>query len=310
MSTTALPRLLITGVDETLGANLAVALAPRFDVWGVPTRRLVELDGCRMAPCRSGQPGGLAEIVRQHRPDWVIHCGEGIVGSWDQRRPGRATARLVDTCRELAAAARQHGAFLTAVSSDALLAGPRLFHDETAGVGSSRAGAAAVHRLEQALHATAALIVRTHAYGWSPPGATPCWAEQLCEALAQRRPLVLDPQPHATPILIADLADLLAAAYAKRLTGLYHLAGAERTNRRRFAEELGALLGQRPCWSPGPARLARGPLAETGLDTRRARAELGRPMPLLRCGLERFVAQLRDGHRAALGGRTANRQAA
>jgi dTDP-4-dehydrorhamnose reductase len=110
-------------------------------------------------------------------------------------------------------------------------------------------------------------------------------------------PVVADAHRHATPILATDLAGLLHAAYREGLHGVLHVAGAERTNPRRFAHELAAVLGlpRRPQLVAAEAGWQRA--KETSLISRRAQQATGQPLPMLREGLRRFIAQLDNGYR-------------
>ena len=110
--------------------------------------------------------------------------------------------------------------------------------------------------------------------------------------------MVADGRCYATPILASDLADLLWPAYELRLSGLYHLAGAERTSAFRFVVELAAALGIEKPW--GSQRLSLPDSAwheETSLNSRRARRVLERATPLLGEGLRRFAEQAENGWR-------------
>jgi len=102
------------------------------------------------------------------------------------------------------------------------------------------------------------------------------------------------------------------------------MAGAERVTPHQFARQLARAFGiaaDFPAASPGekgdrrllceapggplrqkvPVPLSpAGPLDETSLDTARARQWLGRPMPMLREGLDRLVQQARNGYRSRL----------
>ncbi len=296
--------LLVTGVDGLLGANLAVALADRFSVVGLYLRRPVILPGCVTEPWEWAGPNRWDSWIRRERPAWIVHCGPIATGSWDLPHPcpdGEDEAR---TCVRLARIASETESRLTVISSDAVFAGPRLFHDEGAPATSRDPFAGAVRCVEDALEATSALVVRTHVFGWSPAGARPGFAERVWQALMRGGPVEFDPDRHATPILANSLAELLYSAYRRRLQGRYHIAGAERVSAYRFAVELAAAFGLDPPDAPRQTGAVEcrlpNDLAETSLNTRRAQRALGRPMPMLRDGLNRFAAQGADGFHARL----------
>lgn len=311
-SATKLKRLIVTGVDGAIGANLAVSLAGRFEVLGLYQDYPVSLVGCataRWSPARDRQ---ASRVILTQRPDWIIHCGPLSCPSWDvpADKVPEGEPRI---CRLLAELADRVGAPLTVISTDAVFTGPRLFHGEESPAGNAHRFAQAARRLEQALSGSKALIVRTHAYGWSPSGGEPGLAEQAYQALAEGilRRFAVD--CYATPVVATDLAELLYRAYQRGLCGLYHIAGAERTSQYRFATELAAAFGLRGpivpeereprCADPAERAI----FSETSLNTQRAQRDLEMPMPFLREGLERFAAQARNGFRAGLrgGSRTA-----
>lgn len=297
-------KLLVTGVDGIVGANLALSLGDRCEVVGLYQAHPVFLPGCTTARWQPAHPAQWSDLIRREGPQWIIHCGPLARGSWDvpkQPPDGQQEAR---TCTLLARVSARMGSRLTVISSDAVFAGPRLFHDEKAPPSSRQPFARAVRRAEEALEATGALVVRTHAYGWSPAGGLPGFAERVWETLIEGGSAYYDPDRHATPIPASSLAELLWLAYRRGLQGRYHISGAERTSEYRFAVELAAAFGLGSADAPTEeGRPDRGPpdhLHETSLCTRRARRELGRPMPMLREGLNCFAQQAANGSRARL----------
>jgi dTDP-4-dehydrorhamnose reductase len=303
-------RLVVTGVDGIVGANLALWLADRFEVVGLFDAHPVSIPGVRTLRWDPESPHAWRDGVLGERPHWIIHCGPPASGSWDVPEPCPDGQREARTCRLLADLARRQGSRLTVISSDAVFAGPRLFHDERSTAASAEPFARAVRQAEETLQGTSSLLVRTHAYGWAPAGTRPGFAERAWQTLLEGRTPRFDPDRHATPILATTLAELVWLAYRRGLRGTYHVAGAERTSADRFAAELAAAFGLR-CDDPLSApdrRSAADPfglvhaahLHETSLHTGRARRDLGRAMPMLREGLERFAEQAATGYRALL----------
>jgi dTDP-4-dehydrorhamnose reductase len=304
-------RLLISGVDTVLGANMALTLSDRFPVSGLFENVPVILEGCATRAWSPDRLSTVRRVVRSESPQWIIHCGPLARGSWDlpETVPDPRHEILLGTW--LATAAAEVGARLTVITTDAVFSGPWLFHDEKATANSRQPTAMAARRLERALDATGALVVRTNAYGWGVPGGERGLAELVWQALSDGGECPLDPNCYATPILASALAELLVVARERGLEGLYHIAGSERTSAHRFGIELASAFGletvprasvtelpedclgtERPETGGVPARLH-----ETSLVTRRARHALERPMPTLREGLERFAIQATQGYR-------------
>ena len=297
-------KLLVIGVDGVVGANLALSLADRFEVVGLFQTQPVSLPGCSTAPWDPAETEPWISLIRQQRPQWIVHCGPLASGSWDVPEPCPDGKGLARVCRLLAETSQAVESRLTVISSDALFAGPRLFHDEKSTAASRQPFAAAIRQAEKALEGTHALVVRTHAYGWSPAGTSPGFAERVWQALVEGRSARFDPHRHATPMLASGLAEPLWLAYRRGLEGTYHVAGAERASAYRFAVELAAAFGLRsgdPSSDDDSLEPAEdGHLHETSLDTRKARREVGCAMPMLREGLDRFAQQAASGYRARL----------
>jgi dTDP-4-dehydrorhamnose reductase len=207
----------------------------------------------------------------------------------------------VAAARAWTRAARELGATLTLISSDAVFSGPWMFHGETSTAFCESASARTLRALESATidECPQALVVRTHAYGWSPVADGLGWIEGILGALESDRPGVFDCIPHATPILAADLADLLDRAWQANLIGLYHIGGAERTNPHRFVQNLAGVFDLTPPRATllAPPESVQNGFAqgESSLHTRSVCRALGVSMPILIEGLKRLRDQRDDG---------------
>lgn len=300
-------KLVIVGVDSVVGANLALALADRWEVVGLGSSSLGTLGGVPLrTPAATGWPDALALVGDEH-PDWIVHCPRSLRPSWDSVVSVATEAEELRLADSLARLADLLGARLTTISTDAVFAGPRMFHDEQSSEFATTSLAKHARELEsRVLEHPGTLVLRTCAYGWSPAGVAPDWAERTWQGLSGGTALAADGARYATPILATDLAELIQRAWQLGLAGLLHVTGAERTNGFRFACELAQALGVAP-----PARATRpgaqAAVAESSLGTRRACRALETPMPLLREGLCRFAQQLHSGWRQRLLGRDTSR---
>jgi dTDP-4-dehydrorhamnose reductase len=296
-------KVLVTGVDELVGANVAWTLADRCEIVALSRRGTAPAD-CRLLDCDADDPSDVARHIEAEAPRYVIHCGPLSRSAWDL-----ADSPLADVDHEIrlalqmVEAAEQIEARLLVVTTDGLFAGPRMFHGEEARPAASGRVRDAALALEQALSNSSALVIRTHAYGWSPAGAEVNYAERFWNALSRGEPCQGDAERHATPILASDLAELIYKALPLRLQGRIHMTGAERTSPFRFAAALataGGFAGRQVRVSDDEPR--RGNVDETSLNTQLVRRQLGTPLPLLREGLARFVTQAANGYREKLEG--------
>jgi dTDP-4-dehydrorhamnose reductase len=245
--------------------------------------------------------------IRQRRPDWIVYCGAARTSSWesdartvkDAERDATALARLLETTDAVRAP-------IALVSSDRVFSGPKMFHEENDPIDVD--ADLQLRSLEQLILGRSSadipgLVIRTNTFGWSEANAS--FAERLWDSLQGNESLELDAHSFATPILATDFAVLVLRSFQTRLTGVLHIAGAERTSPYRFGQELAAAAGfdrrlvrGRHQEQPGdePAVAVR----ETSLASRRIRQELGVSLPLLRESIARFIEQVDGGYRDQL----------
>jgi dTDP-4-dehydrorhamnose reductase len=261
----------------------------------------VELAGCKVLP-ESGTRLNPRSTIADVCPKTVVICGPAAKSCWEQK--GSRAASL-EVSREWAAASNAAGCKTVLMSSDAVFTGPWMFHDEDGTSHCASAEADAIRQLENDVlgGSERALVVRTNAIGWAA-GGQQGWLETTLALIEARRPVILDAVRHATPILATDLAEMLEGMLAEDLSGMYHVAGAERVSPLGFAQRLAGQFNLP--WIPSvkssvqtaaPVGFGAG---ECSLQTRKVRRELCVPMPLLSETLERLEGQQINGHREKL----------
>jgi dTDP-4-dehydrorhamnose reductase len=142
-----------------------------------------------------------------------------------------------------------------------------------------------------------ALLLRTNLYGWNaqPKQSLAEWVLARLEAGA---PFPGFGDLVFAPLLANDLAAMILEMLERGMSGTWHLAAADACSKADIARALAEEFGHDPALVV-PARsrdaglFAPRPL-NTSLDASRAAAALGRPMPTIREGLNRFRA-LREG---------------
>lgn len=264
-------RLLVTGAGGLLGGRLAVELqAARAADGGTPTvwagqHQGPVPSGLPVVPLELTDPASVAAALDAAAPDVVVHAA--VLGDAErcERDPELAFAINAVASGQLAAACRQRGLGLLALSTD-------LVFDDHAGAldeqvtprplqvyGRSKlAGERAV--LEA--HPDAAVVRVSLVYGRGH-GARATASESVLWALASgARPRLFVDQWRA-PIDAASLADLLLRLGARRQGGLWHAGGPERLSRFELGQRCARLAGL------DTARLVPVPMAELRLPAPR-----------------------------------------
>jgi dTDP-4-dehydrorhamnose reductase len=307
-------RILVVGVETVVGANLAACLAEQWP--NARVQCLTAVEGIAIPGCetRTGLPSGnaIAELCSETAAEHIVYCGSAARSSWELSAADIGTD-LPRDAGAWAAAARANGSRFTFISSDAVFTGPWMFHDEE-GPGQCASPAAQLIRQaeQQVLEACPeALVARTNAFGWSPLGESG-WIEQRLAELKKRRLADQDFVRHATPILATDLAGILQRSWSEGLSGIVHIAGAERVSPLRFVQRL-AEQYQLPwlslCRSDALQECAAGfGAGECSLQTKRIRKAVCVAMPMISEGLAKLVEQDQSGYRARLCGERRGQQ--
>lgn len=240
--------LLVTGASGYLGGVLAVRAAAAG--WSMTGTCLTAVAGPGLVRLDVRDRDAVLAVLRQVRPSAVVHAAAAY-GDW---------ATTADGSAHLALAARDVGARLVHVSSDALFPGSPDPYDEQATPAPVYAYGAAKAAAETAVRAVSprAVVVRTSLIvgdGRSPH-------ERHVRELLAGADGVLFTDAIRCPVHVHDLADALLELASGDYAGVLHVAGTHAVSR----HQLGVLVALRDGRDPATLRAA-------------ARAELGSVIP-------------------------------
>jgi dTDP-4-dehydrorhamnose reductase len=233
------PQLLVTGASGFLGRAVAArAAAAGWEVLGTHHRRAP--DGVRSVPLDVRDARAVGVVIAA-APDAVIHTAY-------LQRGDAAHATNADGAGHVAAAAREAGARLIHVSSDAIFGGsgdrPLREEDRADPVTPYGATKAAAEPLVMAAHPGALMVRTSLLYGGS--GHAPSPHEELALAAARgEQDVAFFTDEVRSPIQVDDLAAALVelAAIAVPI-GPLHVGGADAVSRLTFARLMAASRGE------------------------------------------------------------------
>jgi dTDP-4-dehydrorhamnose reductase len=293
--------VLITGASGLLGANLVlewrsrggspIALYGKHAVsLGVPA---LAVDLCDTQRVR--------ELIGRKRPRWIVHCAAATNVDWCEDHPAECLRVNVDASRNLAEAAKVVGARFIHISTDAVFNGAGENYEENDPVCPLNMYANSKVLAEQAVTETLpeSLIVRTNIYGWNLQDKLSL-AEWMLRNLETGTRFQGFDDVVFSPILVNDLAIVLAEMMALRLTGIFHVVGSESCSKFAFAEQIADVFGldrtlvertqvdRVSLRAPRPRNMS--------MNVAKVRQALGHGTPGIREGLERFKSLRATGY--------------
>lgn len=286
-------RILVTGASGLLGLNLAIQASRQHEVVGVVYHNSLMNVPFEVLSVDLGAPEALEHVIAFSRPDWIIHCAAMANLEDCEKSPARAARINTWLPGALADYASFLGARMLHISTDAVFDGERGNYSEEDEPNPLSVYARTKLEGEQAvLRANPqALVARVNFYGWSLGGQRSL-AEFFFNNLSANRPVRGFTDVFFCPLLVNDLADLLLEMVTKDLSGIYHTVSSECISKYDFGAAIAKQFGldgtliSPTSWKEGGLTARRSP--NLTLNTGKLSAALGRPLPGIQAGIQRF----------------------
>ncbi|HEX6911167.1 MAG TPA: SDR family oxidoreductase [Longimicrobium sp.] len=293
--------VLVTGAAGLLGAHACLAALDRgLRVAGTVHRTPSPLAGIELHSADLAQGDEVRALLADVRPAWVIHCAAMTAVDRAEDHPDEAERGNVEASALLARAAADVGAGIVYVSTDAVYpgeGGPFTEDDPTGPVNvyarTKLAGEEAV-RGANPDH----VVARANLFGWNPRAGQGL-AEWVLGRLEGRDDVPGFTDVSFNPLEARTLAETLLDLAAGPRRGTVNAGAADAVSKYDFARMVAEAFGfdphrVRPASAGDVAFRAPRP-RDTRMDVSRLAAWLGRPVPTVRAGIERFRAQRHDG---------------
>lgn len=285
---------MVTGASGLLGANAVFEWSRQgLDVIALFGSHAISVPGLKSLRCSLLDAKQTEKAIRTVNPRWIIHCAAATNMDWCERNADDCFRINAEASRLLAKTAKSLGARFLYVSTDNVFSGERGDYEESDPTGPMNVYAKSKLAGEQAVVRELAdsLIVRTNIYGWNMQPKESL-AEWMLGQLRQHSPFLGFEDAVFSPILANDLADCLREMMSSELQGVFHVAGREACSKYDFGRRLAGVFAlDSSLVQPSSIRdsklVAPRPL-NTSLNTDKIARALGRSMPTLQSGLERF----------------------
>jgi dTDP-4-dehydrorhamnose reductase len=293
--------ILITGGSGLLGSALTLTtLEHGLDAVAVCCRHPVELSVAQIVVADLRNRDVLVRLLRNHRPDWIVHCAAQTDVDWCEEHPDEAWETNVAMTRNIAIEARRMGVGLVYISTDSVFSGERGGYSETDSTGPVNVYARSKLEGEKVAceEWKRSVVIRTNLYGLNVQEKSSL-AEWIVQRLESELPVPAFPDVIFTPILANDLSEVILEFIEKDLAGLFHVGGSQVCSKYEFALAVAEVFGlDRRLVEPTSitvSSLTAPRPRDTSLKSEKATKVLGRPLPDLRKGLSQLKALRESG---------------
>jgi len=294
-------KLLIPGVSGLLGINLAMEAMREHEVIGMDRGKL------KSAPFPVFKVDLLSKsaidsILDETRPDGLINCAALANLEECEADPVRAKLLNVDLPAQLARSCAERGIRFVHISTDAVFDGENI-EPYTEDDRPNPLGIYAQTKLEgeQAAFAgdTNAIVARVNMFGWSLGGRRSL-GEFFVNNLSEGKNVNGFTDVIFCPMLVNQTSRLLLEMLEKKLTGLYHVVGAQAMNKYQFGVEIARRFGLKDNLitpkSVEASELTVKRSHNLWLSTHKLSTALGYEIPHFSTGLDEFYQQFQQGY--------------
>jgi len=283
---------LITGASGLLGGSLILRAAElQRSVVGVSRQNPLDLPYVHCLNLKDFD--ATRKIVLDLRPSAIIHCAAATDVDYCESHTGEAHENNVRASVLLARLASEISAQFMQISTDSVFDGHRGNYSEadTPLPLNVYARTKLLAEQEVARAHPGALIVRVNFYGLNRHGRKGL-AQWILDRLSRGETLQGFTDVFFCPLLVNDLAEILLTIQDLELAGIYHVVGSERISKFEFAMRLATAFGFDPDRvipsSIADANLRATRPQDTSLRTEKICRALGRPIPDVISGIQRF----------------------
>jgi len=239
--------LIITGSNGFLGSNLAryFSQSPDYKVFLTSQSPSINPDTDNFIQADVLDAVSVNKMFSKVRPDIIINTVSLVNVDQCEQNPALAHRITIDTAGIIALAADRCRSRVVYISSDQLFDGTGSMYTEDEPTrpvnvyGETKCIAELITRRNN----SAALIIRTNFFGWSPVGHIPTFGEWVYTNIRDKKPMNLFTDFYFTPIEVTYFSEALdKIIIASPFGGIINVAGSQRCSKYEFGMCLGNTL--------------------------------------------------------------------
>jgi dTDP-4-dehydrorhamnose reductase len=294
-------RILITGVSGLLGINLAQETMTEHDIVGVDRGKLVNAP-FKILKADLLDSGAVDSILDSAQPEWLINCAALADLDACEADPDLARRLNTDLPAQMAKACKARSVSFVHISTDAVFDGEKDgFYTEDDS--PNPLGVYSQTKLDgerAVLSENAnAIVARVNFYGWSLGGKRSL-AEFFFYNLTNNKNISGFTDVIFCPMLVNDTSRILVKMLKKRMSGLYHLVGAQAMSKYQFGIEIARRFDLEESQISPKSILSSDLTARRAhnlcLSTHKLSTDLGESLPEFSTGLKEFYTQYKQGY--------------
>jgi len=233
-------RLLITGGSGLLGSKITtLAIEKGYDAYsGYNKHEAIQGTPIKLDICNKQE---VTKALEKIKPQAVVHAAALTNVDKCEEDPELARNVNIEGTRNIVESSEHHDAFLVYVSTDYVFSGEIGMYKETDKPNPINHYGLTKLKAEKNVTAFAVnwCIVRPSViYGATPAAGKVNFALWVLNKLRKREPMKIITDQWVSPTLNTNLAEMILEIIERKLTGIYHLAGATPINRCDFAKQL------------------------------------------------------------------------
>lgn len=241
-----MPKIVITGANSLLGLGLIKKIPQKFGLYLTHHNHPVHFNNLKSSFLDIRDQNSVNKLIYSQKPDIIIHAAAISDVDWCQKNRKAAAQTNIHGTKNVIGAAQKIGAKIVFISTNAVFDGrhaPYKETDQTSPINFYGKTKVEGERLTQTSQLPFLIIRLITMYGWPPGKNRDNPVTWQLKKMAKNQTLNMVSDRYITPLYNLAAAEAIYSAITKNKTGIYHVSGADRVSRFKFAKLAAHIFG-------------------------------------------------------------------